>query len=72
MSKMSQLDELVTELEEFCKANYEKGYDACVECWEKPEWVEFIADFNVTSVEDFVKEYQFIIDHANEIRATAW
>ena len=63
---------LVDEVKAFCEANYEEGYDACVECWDTQDYQEFIDEWNVTSVEGFVKEYAPIKEHREDIQATAF
>jgi phage terminase large subunit-like protein len=63
---------LVDDIKAFCVDNYEAGYDACVECWDTADYQEWIHDYKVTSVEGFAKSYQFMIDHANDIRSTAF
>tara|TARA_R110000868_G_scaffold297179_2_gene557483 strand:- start:1239 stop:1445 length:207 start_codon:yes stop_codon:yes gene_type:complete len=63
---------LVESIKSFCLANYENGYDTCIECWGYADYVEWIEDFKVTSVEKFVESYAFMIDHANEITSTGF
>lgn len=66
------MKELIEAIKAFCLAHYEEGYDACVECWDDAEYAEWIEDYKVTSVDEFVKSYAFMIDHANEVRSTAF
>lgn len=66
------MTQLLADIKAFCLAHYEEGYDSCVECWDDRDYVEFIEENNVKSVDDFVKEYAPVIGHANEIRSTAF
>ncbi len=59
---------LLDNIRKFCLENYEEGYDEVVEAYDDEELQEFIDNFNVTSVKSFIKEYQFLIDHRNDIR----
>jgi hypothetical protein len=61
---------LVESIKSFCLANYENGYDICIESWNDSDYIEFIKDFKITSVENFVKSYAFLIDYANLITST--
>lgn len=63
---------LVDQIKQFCIDNYENGYDACVECWDTKDYEEFIAENNVTSVEQFVVEYAPVIEHVEDIRSLAF
>jgi hypothetical protein len=66
------MNELVEAIKAFCLANYEEGYDVCVECWEDADYADWIETYKVTSVRGFAMSYAFMIDHANEIRSTAF
>ena len=63
---------LLDDIRKFCLEHYEDGYDTIVEAYDDEELQTFIDDFKVTSVKSFIKEYQFLIDHRNEIRAEAF
>lgn len=66
------MNTLVDAIKAFCLAHYQEGYDACVECWDDREYEAWIEEWEVTSVEEFVKSYACMIDHANEVRSTAF
>jgi len=63
---------LILEIKQFCRSNYESGYDSCVECWDSSDYAEWIEDHNIASVEDFVKSYACIIERRSEILSTAF
>lgn len=66
------METLILEIKKFCKDNYESGYDYCVECWGDSDFAEWIADFDVATVEGFVNSYAFMIERKSEILSTAF
>lgn len=38
------LDEKVAKLQSWCEANYERGADTMVECWDRADYVKLLAD----------------------------
>ena len=38
------LDEKVAKLQSWCEANYSRGADTMVECWERSDYVKLLAD----------------------------
>jgi len=66
------MTQLVADIKAFCLANYEAGYDAVVECWDAQDYVEFVEDWNISSVKGFVEAYAPVIDNRREIESTAF
>jgi hypothetical protein len=63
---------LVADIKAFCLAEYEAGYDTCVECWDAEDYVEFVADHDIESIDDFKKAYAPVMDRRREIENTAF
>lgn len=60
---------LLAEIREFCKENYNDGYDVVVEAYDDAELQEFIDQWDVDSVDKFAMAFQFIIDYRADIVA---
>jgi len=63
---------LLQEIRKYCVEHYEEGYDVVVEAYDDEDLQGFIDDYKVTSVKQFVKEFQFLIDHRNEMMSTGY
>ena len=66
------MDTLIQEIKEYALLNYENGYDGIVECWDDSEYARWINHYKVTSLNEFIKSYAFMIDIADDIKATAF
>jgi hypothetical protein len=62
-----EMKELAIEIQAFASANYDKGYDAIVECWELLDVVEFIIKYEISTLDGFIEEYQPILDNRMEV-----
>ncbi len=67
-----QMEKLILEIKQFCKDNYENGYDSCIECWGDSDYSEWINDFSISSLDGFIESYKFVIDRKLEIASTAF
>lgn len=48
---MTTQAQIIESLKAFALANYDKGYDVFVECYDQAEWVELLVDCNNSEAE---------------------
>ncbi len=63
---------LLKEVKAFCESNYEYGYDACVECWDDDDYLEWFERKKVTTLSGFKKSYAPLISYRAEMKSTAF
>ena len=66
------MDTLIQEIKEYALLNYEYGYDVIIECWDDAEYARWINDHEVNTLNEFIQSYAFMIDIADDIKATAF
>lgn len=66
------MNTLIQEIKEYALLNYEYGYDVLIECWDDSEYARWINHYEVTSLNEFIQSYAFMLDYRDEIKATAF
>lgn len=66
------MDKLIADIKAFCLSNYDQGYDSIIECFDHADLVEWINQYQITSLTDFIASYAVVISYKNEIRSTAF